>query len=62
MEPTARADALQVLHNELLTVKEYAHVTRRNPEYVRQLCRQGKLHTAIRVGGQWRIRFTPSIS
>ena len=55
-----RADAIEVLANELLTVKEYAHVTRRHPEWIRQLCREGKIRGAMRVGGQWRIRFTAS--
>jgi excisionase family DNA binding protein len=52
-----KEDALQVLRDELLTVKEYADVTRRHPEHIRQLCRIGKIRGALRVGGQWRIRF-----
>lgn len=54
-----REDALAALRDELLTVKEYADVTRRHPERIRQLCRAGKIRAAIRVGGQWRIRVTP---
>lgn len=56
-----REDALEVLRNELLTIKEYAEVTRRHPERVRQLCREGKIRGALRVGGQWRIRFIAEI-
>lgn len=58
MTPELRQSALDVLANELLTVKEYAHVTRRHPEHIRQLCRTGKIRGAVRVGGQWRILFT----
>lgn len=53
-----RARALDLLAEDLLTVKEYAHLTRRHPEHVRQLCRVGKVRGAMRVGGQWRIRFS----
>ncbi len=52
-----REDALERLRGELLTIKEYADLTRRHPERVRQLCRQGKIAGAMRVGGQWRVRF-----
>ena len=54
-----REDALSTLRGELLTVKEYADLTRRHPEYIRQLCRQGKIEGAVRVGSQWRVRFQP---
>ena len=64
-----RAQAIRVLAEDLLTVKEYAHITRLNPEYIRQQCRLGKLKGARRIGGQWRIVFSltshlaaPSIS
>ena len=53
-----RAQAIQVLAQDLLTVKEYAHITRLHPEYVRQMCRTGKLKGACRVGGRWRILFS----
>lgn len=55
-----RQQAIRVLAADLLTVKEYAHLTRLNPEYVRQMCRTGKLKGATRIGGQWRIVFSLS--
>lgn len=56
-----RAEAIRVLAEDLLTVKEYAHLTRRHPERIRQLCRAGKMRGAVRVGGQWRILFSLAI-
>lgn len=52
-----RNEAIEALHNEMLTIKEYAHATRRHPERIRQLCREGKLEGAARIGGRWMIRF-----
>ena len=57
-----REDAIQRLRDELLTVKEYAHVTRRHPEHVREMCRRGKIRGAVRVGGHWMVRFVVSES
>lgn len=53
-----REDALAALRDEFLTIKEYAFVTRRNPEHLRQMARTGKLRGALRVDGQWRVRVT----
>lgn len=56
-----REDALERLRGELLTIKEYAALTRRDPEYIRDLCRKGKIAGAMRVGGQWRVRFVAEV-
>lgn len=50
-----RSTAIEARRAELLTVKEFADLVRRHPEYVRELCRRGKLPGACRVGGQWLI-------
>lgn len=57
-----RQQAIRVLAADLLTVKEYAHLTRRHPERIRQLCRAGKMRGAVRVGGQWRIAFSLTVT
>lgn len=56
-----REDALERLRGELLTIKEYADLTRRHPEHIRELCRQGKIAGAMRVGGQWRVRLIAEV-
>lgn len=55
---TPRAQVIRTLAADLLTVKEFAALTRLHPEYIRQLCRLGKLKGATRIGGQWRIVFS----
>lgn len=56
-----KEDALERLRGELLTIKEYADLTRRHPEHIRELCRQGKIAGAMRVGGQWRVRLIAEV-
>lgn len=51
----ARQDAIAVRASELLTVKEYADMTRQHVESVRRRIRQGRQRGAVRVDGQWRI-------
>lgn len=46
---------------ELMTVKEFAHAARMHPEYVRELCRKGKLEGAVKIGGGWRIDFDANV-
>ena len=38
----------------LMTVQEFAELTRVNPVTIRRNCQQGKL-PSIKVGGHWRI-------
>jgi hypothetical protein len=51
----ARADALEARRAELLTIKEFSFICRRNEEWVRELCRQHRLPGAIKIGGTWMI-------
>lgn len=57
-----RSEAIAALRDSLLTVKEYAHITRRHPEYIRTLCRRGKQPGARRVGGRWLIAINANIA
>lgn len=50
-----RADAIRQRGDELLTVKEYAHIAELHPDSVRRRIRQGQQPGVVRVGGQWRI-------
>lgn len=40
---------------ELLTIKEFAALSRLHPEYVREQCRQGRIIGAFKLCGSWRI-------
>lgn len=42
-------------HVRLLTVEEYASVSKTEAGTVRQWIRRGKLRNAIKIGGEWRI-------
>lgn len=50
-----RRELLSARREELLTVKEFAYVFRRHPEYVRELCRRGRQPGARRIGGRWYV-------
>lgn len=54
-EGESRAAAILARREELLTVKEYAVMTREHPESVRRRIRAGRQRGAVRTGGQWRI-------
>lgn len=58
---TDRQQALTMLRDDLLTVKEYAFLTRQCEEIVRRRCRKGTQRGAMRIDGQWRIRYSQSI-
>lgn len=40
---------------KLLTVEDYAKISKTTPVTVRQWIRRGKLRSAIKIGGEWRI-------
>lgn len=54
-EQEIRNAAIEYRRNELLTVKEYAYVTRVHVRSVRRRIRRGQQPGAVRVGGQWRV-------
>ena len=54
---TERERLLIERRQELLTVKEFAALTRQHPESVRRRVREGRQVGAMRVGGQWMIDF-----
>lgn len=56
-----RQAALEARRDELLTVKEFAFVVRRDPEYVRELCRRGRQPGACRIGGRWYIDLVAAV-
>lgn len=53
-EQQIRNVAIEARRQELLTVKEFAYMVRKHPEYVREQCRRG-MAGACKIGGTWYV-------